>query len=57
MKKLRSGHIKKSPPSPQGTKRGERRIIDVLTSSSPLVELIGHRRGTYMQMLPKWSLI
>ena len=48
---------KKSSPSPQGTKRGEGRIIDVLTSSSPLAALIGHRRGTYMQMFPKWSLI
>ena len=48
---------KKSSPSSQGTKRGERRIIDVLTSSSPPVAPIGHQRGTYMQMLPKWSLI
>ena len=48
---------KKSPPSPQGTERGERKIIDVLTSSSPPVAPIGHRRGTYMQMFPKWSLM
>ena len=44
MKKLRSGYIKKSSPSSQGTKRGEGRIIDVLTSSSPLAAPISHRR-------------